>query len=399
MTKKQMVRILKDEFGKTDSECKLGHRCAPYSQLVLKSQKSKGKRKFVKPPTNAMFENERKRLEKKQNGDKKKDKKQSNEIKEEDTDNLSDNDNNILDHGSCLEDVDDIEAFAGKVNEHAGRSVFSEEYVSRIKDEDLTLVDLEAMVVDWKKNGVLLLTNKAGDFMMKSGHVRAMYEYIEHINALAMAQAATVTAKVGGDSECGKGGGSGDIEEPFMGDADTSPDYVGMIKYLYEDKLKSMRILLLKKVYFAKRGVFWLRIIAMMREFFARQAKAASSNKNLKIYSTNLFKEVCGMKGGWDMTKWYAISILVSPTKTEEIFQEHKQALTGTNALNAVRNCLADVYAANKEDLGAVSYGFPENFVSDFQAMLGIDIWKAVKTHYETSAAYEDYAKEIEENE
>eukprot|EP01084_Bolivina_argentea_P035061 65009_1 len=317
MTKKQMVRILKDEFGKTDSECKLGHWCEPYSKLVLKSQKGKGKgkgkRKFVKPPV------------------------------------------------------------------------------------DLTLVDLEAMVVDWKKNGVLLLTNKAGDFMMKSGHVRAMYEYIEHTNAVAMAQAAT--AKGGGDSECGKGGGSGDIEEPFMGDADTSPDYVGMIKYLYEDKLKSMRILLLKKVYFAKRGVFWLRIIAMMREFFARQAKAASSNKNLKIYSTNLFKEVCGMKGGWDMTKWYAISILVSPTKTEEIFQEHKQALTGTNALNAVRNCLADVYAANKEDLGAVSYGFPENFVSDFQAMLGIDIWKAVKTHYETSAAYEDYAKEIEENE
>eukprot|EP01084_Bolivina_argentea_P035059 65005_1 len=119
MTKKQMVRILKDEFGKTDSECKLGHWCEPYSKLVLKSQKGKGKgkgkRKFVKQPTNPMFEDEKKRLEKKKKGGKKKDKKQSNERKEEDTDNLSDNDNNTLDHGNCLEDVDDVEAFAGDI--------------------------------------------------------------------------------------------------------------------------------------------------------------------------------------------------------------------------------------------------------------------------------------------
>eukprot|EP01084_Bolivina_argentea_P157480 274431_1 len=155
MSKNQMKKILKNTYGKSDAQVKLGHFNDPYRKLIIElqnekynhqnnnnnnnnnnsnnnsnhnnnSRNRKRKSKFVEHPGSDAFEGEKKRLERKkleQKGKKalnKKDEKENknnnnNEKLEEGGSDDSTNAQDGLGHGSCLEPEDDVEGFGKNI--------------------------------------------------------------------------------------------------------------------------------------------------------------------------------------------------------------------------------------------------------------------------------------------
>eukprot|EP01084_Bolivina_argentea_P157479 274429_1 len=256
MSKNQMKKILKNTYGKSDAQVKLGHFNDPYRKLIIElqnekynhqnnnnnnnnnnsnnnsnhnnnSRNRKRKSKFVEHPGSDAFEGEKKRLERKkleQKGKKalnKKDEKENknnnnNEKLEEGGSDDSTNAQDGLGHGSCLEPEDDVEGFGDAVNGFAGKSVFSDGYLESVREEELSLGQLQAMIVDWKERGILTLTNKAGDFRMKSGHVSVMYEYMVSQQCGMQADVGKYSKKIDDVSNVGDG------KQPFFGNKNSS---------------------------------------------------------------------------------------------------------------------------------------------------------------------------------
>eukprot|EP01084_Bolivina_argentea_P194232 333226_1 len=252
------------------------------------------------------------------------------------------------------------------------------------------------MLVNWNDKGVLTLTNKDGDFKMKHGHVAKMYQFM--VNEQSSIAGSFGGGSGGGGGKMGTGsggfkvndvGGKGNAKIPFLGDNERSPDYKGMIAYIYDERLKVMSVdhLLKGKTYYNTRGLYWLIVMIMIRGYLFKREK----DPKKKILPTHLTDMQTGKLG---LVKYIAIGILNSPGEMEKIFKKNRKAIAGEQLKNDIRNFLGAIYEKNEADLGAVQYAFDERFVMDFQLMWGGDIWAAVKEWCETSAVYSEYKKQ-----
>eukprot|EP01084_Bolivina_argentea_P186837 321946_1 len=396
MTGTALRRILREDYNKTDDDLKLGRFLKPYKDMIRDEQNvavSHSKSKFVAGKTNLEFERQKQKMTASKDEDKKTDKKPTrNRFFRNDDDNVDGGSDRFDEHDTSLEPVDELQAFAANVNDHYGTSILSDEYLQRLKDEDTDLGGLQALLIDYRERGVLLLTNKNGDYRMKGGHVSKMYDFLVSSQPDGGKNNNKNCANVGGvgtNNSNNKNNDVGDdVEAPCLGDKDTAPDYIGMIGYIYNKKLMDLDIShLIKKASFKTRGIYWLRCCSMVRDHKSLKKKDPKKNVSVPKLSGGM------SSGSLGNLKWISICILNSPTKMEQIFQENSQAITSKACMDAIRNYLGDVYLDNKDDLAGVEYAFNATFVDDFQRMWGGDMWGAVKDWCDVSPEYLSYTK------